>query len=389
MSPVGGESGGPGLRLSVCAFLLSFGASWNAGNVGPIVGPLSDEFSVSLGAVGLLSGTLFFAGIVVSTFLGAELGRRVPLGAGLRTSCGLGAAGNAICALSPVFAGVAAGRLIAGVALGAAFLFGGAFTRAVGGARLIGVFGVGVTMGVAVALAVGSVLQDVGADWRLAFAISVVVALSPLPFLPSTMPAVVPAAEPQGGLWRQAVASAPLWRLLMLAVASFALPLVVGAWIVHYLTADGMNVSLAGGLGFLLFAVSAVFRDLSGNLLAGGAGPGTLSAGGCLIGAAGLVVLGLDASLGPALAAVVLIGAGLSLPYALVYDEGERVIPDRPLGGLGITIGGCNVLPILVVPLVGAALAAGDAEVAWLGVAALAVIAALLNARPAVPASAA
>jgi predicted MFS family arabinose efflux permease len=156
LNTAAGESGAPGFRLSITAFLLSFGASWNAGNVGPIVSPLADEFSVSLGAVGLLSGTLFFAGVALATFLGAELGRRVPLGIGLRMSCGLGATGNAMCALSPVFAGLAAGRLIAGLALGAAFLFGGAFARAVGGARLIGVFGVGVTLGVAIALALGA-----------------------------------------------------------------------------------------------------------------------------------------------------------------------------------------------------------------------------------------
>jgi hypothetical protein len=35
---------------------------WNCGNVGPVVGSLTDQFDITLGEVGLLSGTFFFAG---------------------------------------------------------------------------------------------------------------------------------------------------------------------------------------------------------------------------------------------------------------------------------------------------------------------------------------
>jgi predicted MFS family arabinose efflux permease len=376
------------LRLHTAVFLLSFSESWNAGNVGPIVHSLASDLSASLGGIGLLSGTLFFTGVVVATLLGAELGRRIPIGVGLRGACALGAAGNVLCALSPGFAGLAAGRLLAGLALGAAFLFGGAFTRAVGGSRLIGVFGVGVTGGIAVALALGSVLEDAGVDWRVAFAISALVALSPLPFLPRTMPTVAPKAEPGEGLWREALTSLPMWKVLGLGLASFSVPLVVGSWLVAYLSDGGMSTSLAGALGFVLFAVSAGCRDLSGRMLAGGTGPGALSLAGCLVGAAGLAVLAIDTSLGPALAAVVLMGAGLALPYALVYDEGERAIAERPLGGLGITLAGSNALPIFVVPVVGSALAAGNGDLAWIGLAAFTVMVGVINVRPALPPSA-
>jgi hypothetical protein len=56
-------------RVTLAVVLLAVGTSWNAGNIGPVTSTLSDDFSVSLTAVGLLSGTVFFAGIRFSTIL--------------------------------------------------------------------------------------------------------------------------------------------------------------------------------------------------------------------------------------------------------------------------------------------------------------------------------
>jgi hypothetical protein len=47
---------------------------------------------------------------------------------------------------------------------------------------------------------------------------------------------------------------------------------------------------------------------------------------------------------------------------------------------------GAGIFPIPVIPLFGAALASGDAEVAFAGLAAFALLTLLLNARPPVPA---
>ena len=53
-------------RVTLAVVLLAAGTSWNAGNIGPVTSTLSDDFSVSLTAIGLLSGTVFFAGILFS-----------------------------------------------------------------------------------------------------------------------------------------------------------------------------------------------------------------------------------------------------------------------------------------------------------------------------------
>ena len=49
------------------AILLGVGLGWGAGNVGPVVIPLSHQFDVSLTGVGLLSGTVYFAAVMVAT----------------------------------------------------------------------------------------------------------------------------------------------------------------------------------------------------------------------------------------------------------------------------------------------------------------------------------
>ena len=57
--------------------------------------------------------------------------------------------------------------------------------------------------------------------------------------------------------------------------------------------------------------------------------------------------------LGGAAVAVGLLGSGLALPYAVVYDQGIRVLPESPVGGLGLVQAGGNTFPILVVPVLG------------------------------------
>ena len=85
------------------------------------------------------------------------------------------------------------------------------------------------------------------------------------------------------------------------------------------------------------------------------------------------------------LVSVALMGIGLSLPYPLYYEEAERVLPDRPVGSLGLMQVGAGIFPIPVIPAFGAALANGNADLAFASLAAFALLTLLLNARPPVP----
>src|SRR5262245_46042435 len=107
-----------------------------------------------------MSGSLFCIGIASAGFAGSQISERVSVIGGLRLCCLGCLVGNLLVAARPVF-GVALGaRVLSGIGLGLAFLFGGVYARHEGGDRLVGLFGAGITLGMAFALAIGAVLVD-------------------------------------------------------------------------------------------------------------------------------------------------------------------------------------------------------------------------------------
>ncbi len=374
-------------RRSIGVFVLALAITgWNCGNVGPVVGPLTQDFDIGLGEVGLLSGAFFFAGSAAGSLIGAELARRIRVLVGIWACCVLSIVGNVIFALGDSVALLAAGRVFAGLAFGLAAVFVPTYARVMGGVKMVGLFGAGLTLGVAAALLLGSILQGAGVDWRVAFWITAALAAISLPILPNERVEVQRAASEGEGLAREALTNQAWWRVQLLGIATLNIPLIIGAWLVHFLITDvGMSAAGAGTLGFILFAISAVMRDVAGRMTAAGAGPAMLVIVGLGVGAAGIVLLGESETTAVALAGIVLMGIGLSLPYPLYYDEAERVLPDRPVGSLGLMQVGAGLFPIPVIPLFGTALASGDAGLAFGALAAFAVLTLLLNARPPVP----
>jgi MFS family permease len=375
-------------RHALACFALAVCITWNAGNVGPVAATLAVEFDVGLSTIGLASGTFFFAGVVAASLAGAELARRIPVRSGLVASCALAFAGNVACALSPSFALLSAGRVLTGVAVGLVLLFAGAYARAAGGLRLLGLYGAGVTLGVAAALGAGGLLEELDTEWWVPFALAAGVALIPLPLIPRDVPGAPAHGEPRQGVLREAAVVPAFWRLQLLATSALGVPMVIGAWLGVYLVGeDDLAAGVAGAVSFAMFGLSAASRYAGGSLSARNVSPGAVAAAGCLAGAAGITALALIGGLGGALLAALLIGVGLSLPSALVYDEGERVLADRPLGGLGLILVGANLFPIVVIPLVGGALGEGEGEAALLALAAFVLLAGVANLKPAQPAN--
>ncbi|MFA9401196.1 MAG: hypothetical protein ACERKT_08825, partial [Acidobacteriota bacterium] len=52
-------------RVYIAVALIGLGGAWNAGTVGPVASEIAAEFDISLGMVGILSGTLFLGSAVV------------------------------------------------------------------------------------------------------------------------------------------------------------------------------------------------------------------------------------------------------------------------------------------------------------------------------------
>jgi hypothetical protein len=203
--------------------------------------------------------------------------------------------------------------------------------------------------------------------------------VAPLLALPGRLQGA-PAARPDRAFIVAALRSSATWRLLALFVAANGVPLIVGAWLVAYLTRDvAVHTAVAGALAFVVFGLTTLVRPLGARLATEGRAFGMLAGGGTLVAAAGLLVLAASKSLPVALIAVVLMGVGFALPYAVMVDAAQRLYPGRATATLAVVQTGPNVVPMIVIPIVGAALDNGHAPLALILLAAFVAVAALLN----------
>jgi predicted MFS family arabinose efflux permease len=357
--------GGPRAeRAGLAAFLVGLSAAWGAGNIGPVVRPLSAEFDVSLAAVGVLSGTVYFGGLVVAAVFATALAERIGIVWALRVICILCTVGYLSFALGLSFAVLVVARLIAGIGTGFAMVIAPVFAREHGGVRLVGVVGASIQLGVAGALIVGSLLEDAGVDWRVGFVVSAGVALSPLPFLRGVRGESTP-RHPRH-LIEAEIRDPDLWRLALLFISTLTVPMVVGAWLVAFLVGSGMAAAIAGALSFVMFGSSAAMRVMGGRLSAG-AGSASILAGTLLLAAAGLALLALDQRTAVVLVAVLLMGAGFALPYATMQVEAQWLFPPEPVAPMSFLTLIANAMPIAVIPLIGSALEGGHGERAFPG----------------------
>jgi predicted MFS family arabinose efflux permease len=379
-APVADRRGGRGAAWVV--FLVALGAAWAVGNVGAVVDQLSTEFDISLATVGLLSGTLLLGFSLPGTILAPMFAERNGIVRTMIVAVVLLAAGNAVFAASPVFAGLVVGRAITGFGLGLAVVAGPVFARATGGVSRVALFGAAIQLGAAGGLGLGAILTDVGVDWRVTFVLSAALALLPLPFLIKRQEI---SYEPRrgGGFVRLAVRSARVWRLTALFLAIFSVPLILGSWLVHYLNVDqGFAAATAGALSFVMFGVSAAAREGGGMLAQRGSSPTLLAGGAAFLAAAGLAILALESSVALASVAVVAAGIGFALPYGSAVAQAQRLYPSEPAEPVALVTLVGSAVPVPLVPLIGSLLDAGYGTEVFLGLAAIVAVAGALNLRP-------
>ena len=95
--------------------------------------------------------------------------------------------------------------------------------------------------------------------------------------------------------------------------------------------------------------------------------------------AAGFVLLALDDEAAFAVPAIVAVGIGFSIPYAVSYVRSEDLVAGEPTLGLSAELLAVNLAPILASPAFGAAFDSGHAEAAWLALAAFSLLVAVAN----------
>ena len=359
---------------------MAAGASWGAGNIGPIVPDLASAFDLSLASVGLIAGTLFYLGTIAGIAAGPKLAERVGVVQGLRLSCVFVGVGCLILAVAPGFWALAVGRVVAGLGLGVIAAIGPVFGREIGGIKGVGLFGGGFQGGIALGLGAGSILADADVDWRIGFVVSAVMGVSALPLLAGDRKLEMELKG--GGFLPAAVRSPVVWRLALLFIAMFAAPLTLGAWLVHFLSVQGgMQLAVAGILGFILFAASGVLRFAGARLDAAGVPDLVLAGLMPLLASAGIAAVAFDQSVAIALPAVVAMAAGFALPYTVMMLAAQRLWPEEPADPVALLTTVGSAIPIAIIPVFGAALSDGNGDVAFLAMAAFVALAGFINAR--------
>jgi predicted MFS family arabinose efflux permease len=375
-----GKAPGPSLRVGAAAALVPLSAAWNAGNVGPVASEIATEFDRSLGLVGTVTGSLFFGVSILTLLFAPRLSARLGLVQALRLAAILLIAANVVIALTPAFGGLAAGRAVAGVAFALGSALGVVWVRQVGGVRLLGVFGASIQLGIAGALAIGSVLSHLNVDWRVSFAVSAALGLTALVALPAHGEHE-PATGSTRRFLRDAMRNPRVYRTAFLFMAVYGVPMILGAWLVEYLFNDGdLSKAAAGALGFVLFGFTAASRFTGARVRARGA-PRTAVIATLGLAPLGLAALATDPTLPLVAGAMVLIAVGLGSPYATMLDDAQTLYPDDRAKVIALMTVFGRMTPAIAIPLVGHALSRGDGALAFGVVAVFVALALLANLR--------
>jgi DHA1 family inner membrane transport protein len=357
--------------------LLGAAVGYAAGVVGPPARAIGDDFDVSLTEIGLLTSA-FFAGSVVLTLAAPLVERRIGLRRSVQLAPLLLGGGGAVCVLAPDFVVLLCGRAVVGIGTGIALVLAAVLGRAAGGAWLLGIYGGAITVAVAVALALGGALDSAGVDWRANFVVSAAIGFSALPFLVGRFPET---PRSRSGAGRELLAEftkTAYWRVAALFILAAGVPLVVSSWLVHYLTEDdAMGAGAAGAVGFLLFAVATLARPVGGRV-SERRHPHLLAAM-PFVAALGFALLALDNDPLVAVPAIVVLGLGFSIPYAVSYIRSADLVRGEPTVGLSAELFAVGAFPIAATPALGAALEHGHATAGWLAFAGFSVLAGLVN----------
>ena len=207
---------------------------------------------------------------------------------------------------------------------------------------------------------VGSGLADLGVDWRVGFLISAALAVAAYLAIPGGAGRNTPAAARPGFL-RTAWRHGRVYRLALLFISIYGVPMMLSAWLIEFLSREGdVTTSLAGVVAFL-FGLSAAVRVFGAQLKQRGV-PHWALGGALSLAAIGMALLAFEPAECAAFASVVLIAFGFGIPYATALTEAQSLYPAAPGEPVALMTFAALVPPIVAIPLIGHALARGEAR---------------------------
>jgi nitrate/nitrite transporter NarK len=338
-----------------CACAVGFAFSANYTNHAPLAAALAQQFRFSQALAGLLTTGIFTTHAAMQ-IPGGQLVDRLGSRRVLMGALAWVVVGNLGIAFAAAYWQLLAWKIFAGVGTGTCFVAGARYTHeALAGPRLHlaqGLYGGSILLGSGfVILAVPRIYVLTG--WRGTFVTSAAIGVIAWLLWIAAAPQIEQVAHGGGDFWR--MLSAPqLWLLGAMQMASFGLAIVVGAWIVTLLGSTfRLPPARAGLVGSLVLLLGIGMRPLGGVLRHHVPGR-TLLAASFLMNAAGCFLLASSWNALPlAVLAVVLVGTGCGLPYALLFTRAAALFPGRAAAAMGLV----NMLGILMIlfgsPLIG------------------------------------
>jgi nitrate/nitrite transporter NarK len=334
---------------------------------------LSAELGLSDFQSGLLSTALFiayFAATLFTTGLPDRLGPKRVIAAGLA----VGAVGTAMFAIGPSFPVLLAAKAVQGAGSALAFV---ASARFIAGlypqdkAHLgLGLYGGGFPLGSALALLSTPTIAGALGGWRGSFAAEAAGLVLIFVLWVSLAPSV-PAVRRVGNMI-DALRCSNCWLLSLQHAAGFGMAIAAGSWITVFLLREfALPLTLSGILGSLLLLLAFLSRSLGGlvlsrRLLATKAVM-RLSDIAVVAGVALLAIPGRP--LAVALAGAIVLGVGVGLPYAAVFNTAAASLPRAPGAAQGLAAVGGTAGVMIGAPVMGFAVQTWGFAAAWLVVA--------------------
>jgi MFS family permease len=339
----------------VCGCIVAFAYSANYTNHAPLAPALMREFGFNNALAGFLTTGIFLthAGMQIpGGYLVDRFGSRRMLLIALLWV----AAGNFLMAAAGAYWQLLFCKIFTGMGTGVCFVGGARYVHeGCAGPRLNvaqGFFGGSIQLGAGFVIFAVPLLYKL-AGWRATFLISAGMVLVAAAIWIAVAPRVEFPPSPPGKF--HAMLLAPqLWLLGLFQMATFGMSVVVGSWVVVLLVkVMKVPVTRAGMIGSLVLLLGIVSRPLGGALRQRIGIRPLFAASLIMISLGCFLLLPSSISLITALAAVVLIGIGVGIPYAAMFSRAAKLFPGRAAAAMGFV----NMLGIIMIlggaPLVG------------------------------------
>ena len=359
------------------ASAVAFGLTYS--DHAPLIPLIAADFGLDDVRSGLLSTGVFLTNFV-TTFFGlpvlARFGPKRTVTIGLLAAT----AGTAVMAVAPSYPFALVAKGIAGIGSALTFVAAARYLAALYGGRrnhfAFGLYGAGFPLGSGLALVVMPLFATTFGGWHRAYAAeSVIIATVGIAWAALT-PAVHD--EAAGGDTRDALRSRNAWLLFLQHSAGFGLALSSGTWITVYLLREfSLPLTLSGALGSGLLILAVAGRTIGGWLVGHEHVPTKVMMRVAEISIlVGVALLAVPARpLGVALLGAGLVGLGVGLPYAAVFNTAAASMPTAPSASQSLTAMGGTAGAMTGAPLMGYAVQTYGFAAAWAVVGAVALIA--------------